>query len=268
MGASQSGKRCEHACNTMVSFIMGVIQLQEMTAFATPKSRGGNGGMGINMGVCCCCSGLLLDITSSSTVTTTITTTTTCNITTTTCTNILTTIKMSSQSSQPSLPRLVRTTHTPSGTSIFLPETNPAPFFPFGPSASGFTVLDTRASIPVTNTDAIPSFAETLPRCPPQGAIFCMSEIKPGAAVPMHRTQSIDYVVVLGGEISLRLDGGEETVLRKGDLLVQQGVNHAWENKGDVPCTMLFVLLGAEKVVTEDGTVLEETAFKKGPPAS
>lgn len=90
-----------------------------------------------------------------------------------------------------------------------------------------------------------------------------MSEIKPGGQAPMHRTLSLDYCVVLSGEIVLGLDGGEEKTVKAGELIVQQGVNHFWANKGDQPCRMLFVMLGAQPVVLEDGTVLEETAFKK-----
>lgn len=69
--------------------------------------------------------------------------------------------------------------------------------------------------------------------------------------------------MVLSGEIVLGLDGGEERTVKAGELIVQQGVNHFWVNKGDQPCRMLFVMLGGQPVVLEDGTVLEETAFKK-----
>ena len=79
----------------------------------------------------------------------------------------------------------------------------------------------------------------------------------------MHRTLSVDYIVVLEGEIVLLLDGGEEKAVRKGELIVQRGVNHSWENRGTEICRMIVVMVGAEKVVLGDGTVLEETVIKR-----
>ncbi|WP_339508513.1 MULTISPECIES: cupin domain-containing protein [unclassified Pseudomonas] len=58
----------------------------------------------------------------------------------------------------------------------------------------------------------------------------------------MHRTETIDYVVVLSGELTLVLDDSE-VVLRTGDVLVQCGTNHAWENRSNIPATVMFVLL-------------------------
>jgi mannose-6-phosphate isomerase-like protein (cupin superfamily) len=58
----------------------------------------------------------------------------------------------------------------------------------------------------------------------------------------MHRTQSVDYALVLEGEITLVLDK-DETVMREGDFLVERGTNHAWANRSGKPCRMLFVLI-------------------------
>ncbi|KAF7542628.1 hypothetical protein G7Z17_g11414 [Cylindrodendrum hubeiense] len=161
------------------------------------------------------------------------------------------------------LPRLVRTAHAEDGTSIFASDTRVAPFTPFGPQNSAFTVFDIRQSLPVNNTDSIPSFSNTLPRCPPKGAIFCITQIQPGGSSPMHRTQSIDYIVVLTGEIVLVLDGGDEKTVGAGECIVQQGVNHLWANRSEAPCQILCVMLGADQVALKDGTELEETVFKK-----
>ena len=60
----------------------------------------------------------------------------------------------------------------------------------------------------------------------------------------MHRTPSVDLICVLSGEIWLELDA-EEVHLREGDFVVQNGTRHAWRNKGDRPCTMAVVLVGA-----------------------
>lgn len=82
-----------------------------------------------------------------------------------------------------------------------------------------------------------------------------------GHTAPMHRTQSIDYAVVISGEIVLGLDGGEEKVVRAGEFIIQAGTNHTWINRAAGPCRILFFMVGAEKIVLGDGTVLEETSF-------
>jgi quercetin dioxygenase-like cupin family protein len=69
-----------------------------------------------------------------------------------------------------------------------------------------------------------------------------------GARHPgMHRTRSLDYAVVLEGEIDMLLDDSE-VHLRPGDVLVQQGTNHAWVNRGSTPCRIAFVLIDAQEI--------------------
>lgn len=60
----------------------------------------------------------------------------------------------------------------------------------------------------------------------------------------MHQTRSIDYAIVLSGEIWAVMDVGE-TKLVAGDVLVQRGTNHAWANRSNVPCVIAFVLIDA-----------------------
>ncbi|MFI7134333.1 cupin domain-containing protein [Nonomuraea sp. NPDC050153] len=61
----------------------------------------------------------------------------------------------------------------------------------------------------------------------------------------MHRTETVDYDIVLDGEIWLELDDGATTHLATGDVVVQCGTRHAWRNKSDRTATMCFVLIGA-----------------------
>jgi uncharacterized cupin superfamily protein len=61
----------------------------------------------------------------------------------------------------------------------------------------------------------------------------------------MHRTQSVDYALVLEGEITLVLDE-EDVVMRAGDFLVERGTNHAWANRSGQPCRILFVLIDGQ----------------------
>lgn len=63
----------------------------------------------------------------------------------------------------------------------------------------------------------------------------------------MHTTDSIDYDIVLDGEIWLELDDGAEVHLSQGDVAIQCGTRHAWRNKGTAPATMAFVLIGAAR---------------------
>lgn len=69
----------------------------------------------------------------------------------------------------------------------------------------------------------------------------------------MHRTVSLDYAVVLAGEIVLGLEDGQTVCVKAGEMVVQRGTLHSWTNEGHVPCRILFVLIGADKVVVENG---------------
>lgn len=60
----------------------------------------------------------------------------------------------------------------------------------------------------------------------------------------MHHTKSLDYVLILSGEIDMLLDDSE-VHLKAGDVVVQQGTNHAWVNRGDQPCKVAFILISA-----------------------
>ena len=61
----------------------------------------------------------------------------------------------------------------------------------------------------------------------------------------MHRTASIDYAIIMSGEIDMLVDE-DEVHLKAGDVVVQLGNNHAWANRGDAPCQVAFILIGAQ----------------------
>jgi naringenin degradation protein FdeH len=63
----------------------------------------------------------------------------------------------------------------------------------------------------------------------------------------MHKTQTVDYALVLDGEIWALMDEGE-VLLKAGDCLVQRGTNHAWANRSDTPCRVAFILISATPV--------------------
>ena len=58
----------------------------------------------------------------------------------------------------------------------------------------------------------------------------------------MHRTETVDYAIVLSGEIVAIMDEGE-TLLHAGDVLIQRGTNHAWANRSQAPARVAFVLI-------------------------
>ena len=74
------------------------------------------------------------------------------------------------------------------------------------------------------------------------GTVFRLVEYQPGVAPRNHRTETIDYAVVLSGEIEMELDG-RMVPLREGDVLVQQNTMHNWVNRGREPCVIAFVLV-------------------------
>jgi len=65
----------------------------------------------------------------------------------------------------------------------------------------------------------------------------------------MHRTKTVDYGIVLSGEITLVLDD-EDVVMSAGDVCIQRGTNHAWSNRSAAPCTMAFVLIDGDGLPT------------------
>ena len=82
----------------------------------------------------------------------------------------------------------------------------------------------------------------------PDGTIFRIVRYSPGVAPRNHRTETIDYAVVMSGEIDMRLDGAV-VHLRAGDVLVQQATLHDWVNNGKEPCVIAFVLVPAKAVL-------------------
>ena len=80
----------------------------------------------------------------------------------------------------------------------------------------------------------------------PGGSVFRICRYEPGVAPRNHRTESIDYAVVISGEIDMELDDGEKVHLKAGDVVVQRGTVHNWTNNGDVPCVVAFVLVSAK----------------------
>ncbi len=77
------------------------------------------------------------------------------------------------------------------------------------------------------------------------GSVFRVIQYDPGVAERWHVTDSIDYAVILSGEIDMQLDDGE-VHLKAGDVLVQRATVHNWVNRGSEPCVIAFILIATE----------------------
>ena len=114
------------------------------------------------------------------------------------------------------------------------------------PGATGINVWTTEG-FPADNDGAEDAGLRKVGTTLPDGTIFRILEFAPGLAARNHRTDSIDYAVVMSGEIDMEMDG-TKVHLRAGDVLVQRGTVHNWINNGTEPCVIAFALIAAEPV--------------------
>ena len=143
--------------------------------------------------------------------------------------------------------RRVVTGHDAQGKSVFLSDGVPPQHHQMsgaGVGADFVEIWSTPEPVPtLASTSAAEPNERTFTIMPPSGHLLRLIEIYPpsqgGRRTVMHRTRTLDYVVVIDGEIVLVLDD-TETVLRKGDVAVQRGTNHAWENRSDSRALMAF----------------------------
>ena len=178
----------------------------------------------------------------------------------------------------PKVPRRVVTGHNAEGKSVFVSDT-PTPHV-FQRSTGSVIVMELweTNSTPAANRGNDDAIARGFRLQPPKnGSVFRVIEYPPdkqrvaalaaelagpddgsgrvaaadksrSARHPgFHKTSSVDYAIVLSGEIYALMDEGE-VLLKAGDVLIQRGTNHAWSNRTDEPCTVAFVLIDAEPV--------------------
>jgi quercetin dioxygenase-like cupin family protein len=108
-------------------------------------------------------------------------------------------------------------------------------------------VVWTTESFPVDNTGEADEGLRKTGTTLSNGTVFRVVEFAPGVAPRVHRTDSIDYAVVISGEIDMELDDSS-VHLKAGDVLVQRGTIHNWVNRGSTPCVIGFVLIDANPV--------------------
>lgn len=141
------------------------------------------------------------------------------------------------------MPRRVVTGHDENGTSVFLSDGEP-PVVRTAPDGASFLEIwsTSGAPAPVTATEPDPAAGRVTVPPPERGTKIRMNVFPPGTISPMHRTQSVDYGIVISGQVTLVLDD-EERTLDPGDVVVQRGTNHRWENRTADEARMVFVLV-------------------------
>ena len=103
------------------------------------------------------------------------------------------------------------------------------------------------------------SYLEDLPGITiPGGTVLRTVDMNPGSISPMHRTVSLDYGVVLEGEVELVLDSGATRLLKRGDIAVQRGTNHAWRNPSTTRWARMLYVLQESKPLEINGKALGE----------
>ncbi len=149
--------------------------------------------------------------------------------------------------------RRVVTGHDASGKSVFLSDGPPPQRHPMQGAAVGADFIEmwsTSRPVPLlTPSEAREPNEREFTIMPVAGHLFRIIDIYPpkdgGKRTVMHRTKTLDYVVVIEGEVVLVLDDSEVT-LKKSDVVVQRGTNHAWENRSDRLTRMAFFHIDAE----------------------
>ena len=151
--------------------------------------------------------------------------------------------------------RRVVTGHDEQGRAKVLIDENVSNVISSRPGANS-SVIWTSTGFPVNNDGDLDPSHKPIATTIDNGAVFRVVSFGPGVAPRNHRTDSIDYAVVISGEIDMELDDGVVAHLKQGDVLVQRGTIHNWVNKGSAPCVIAFTLVSA-KPVTAGGKTLE-----------
>ena len=174
------------------------------------------------------------------------------------------------------VPRRVVTGHTPDGVSVVVSD-GPVPVSRHLPEDGvDFHEVWSTSGAPTRVTAVVvvdPTEGDLTVAPPPRGTRIRINEFAPGhlddrgLQSPVHRTASVDYGIVLEGEITLVLDDSEVT-LAAGDIVVQRGTDHAWANRGSTTARVAFVLVDGEfdpdlAAILPDGAL--DRLSRKGP---
>lgn len=165
------------------------------------------------------------------------------------------------------LPELKRfiTTHDSDGLAIFsdqLPEENTFKFLPNGDAAFALGYTTKGSPVDLNKDNDIELYRKNL-ETPPGlvisgGTVLRFVDLRPGGISPMHRTVSLDYGVVLEGQVDLVLDSGEVRRMKRGDVAIQRGTMHQWKNGSETEWARMMYVLQESRPLEVNGKVLAE----------
>lgn len=117
-----------------------------------------------------------------------------------------------------------------------------------------YSVIWSTDELPADNDGSDDPSNKKIPTAIANGSVFRVVSFGPGVAPRNHRTDSIDYAVVISGEIDMVMETGP-VKLKAGDVMVQRGTIHDWVNNGSEPCVIAFALIGAKPVASGGKTL-------------
>lgn len=160
-----------------------------------------------------------------------------------------------SDSGLPPVQRVV-TCHDENGRARFRSEDcEPTRMVPSGDAA--MLTIWTTATVPADNNDETEGRDRPAGTTLNGGSVIRICDMLPGKESPMHRTNSIDYGIVLKGAVELELEDGVKKTIGEGGIIVQRGTNHLWRNTTDEVCRIAFVLIEAPAYL-HNGKPLDE----------
>ena len=160
----------------------------------------------------------------------------------------------------------VVTGHDERGRAVFRSEDVGAPKLGASRDAAMLTIWPT-ATVPADNNDETEGRERATGLTLNGGSVIRIVDMLPHAQSPMHRTNSIDYGIVLKGAIELELDDGVKKTIGEGGIIVQRGTNHLWRNTTDEVCRIAFILIEAAPYL-HNGVALDEAKPEHVDPAS
>lgn len=162
---------------------------------------------------------------------------------------------MASDQTLPPIQRVV-TGHNAEGRACFVSEDVKEPQ-PVPTGDANFLLLWTTETVPADNNDPTDGRARDVGTTLKGGSAFRIVDMLPGGESPFHRTNSIDYGIVLEGEVELELEDGRKKTVGKHGVIIQRGTNHLWRNTTDKVCRIAFILIEAPAYL-HNGQPLEE----------
>lgn len=162
-------------------------------------------------------------------------------------------------------PKRFITTHREDGKAVFEARFGEETQMVTNPDGIAFGLSYTAKNVPIDmaadkDLDVYAEYLKTAPGLSiSNGNVLRHVDIPPSMECTMHRTVSLDYGIVLEGEVELLLDSGEKRTMRVGDVAIQRGTMHQWINRDtEKYCRMVFVLVDSEPLVISGRKLGEE----------